>query len=158
MLTTYDIRQILDGREFKMKFKTRVVCGRNELPINVGPRPAVFIVNTLPTYDPRIGHWICVIFVDSSLGNKVLFFDPFGRSLDNYHVDVVTFIQYNSFHIDSIARYPVQRSGSTACGEYCLYFILKVIKGVGVNKAVERMYTISEKYMLMEMHKMLRKQ
>ncbi len=144
MLSSVQIRLLLGKKYFRKHIPLRVVCGRNELPRFVGRRPAVFIINTLPSFDPNIGHWICCLFKNSTLGNEVLYFDPLGKHYDWYHSDIANFIRFNSLKITVCASYPVQSIASTSCGWYCLYFLVGLIKRVSISLLMEKMHAISE--------------
>ena len=155
MLSSVQLRMLLEKKIFRRYFHLRVVCGRDELPRQVGLRPAVFIVNTLPTYDLRVGHWICCVFKNSIVGNEVLFFDSLGRHYNYYHEDIVNFLRSNSFKITVCARYAVQSLSSNMCGWYCLYFLVGFIKRVGITYIMQRLLETSEDrmvYILKAMH------
>ncbi len=148
MLSSRQIRGLLGKKYFRRYIQQRVVCGYNELPFHVGLRPAVFIINTLPSYDPNVGHWICCFFKNSVLGNEVLFFDPLGKHYDVYHPDIGRFIRFNSVKITVCAVYPVQSISSTSCGWYCLYFVVGVIKRVSISLLIEKMHEMGEMRMI----------
>ncbi len=148
MLSSVQIRQLLEKKYFRKHIYQRVVCGRNELSRFVGLRPSVFIINTLPSFDPNVGHWICCFFKDSIYGNEVLYFDPLGKHYDYYHSDIGKFIRLNAVKITVCARYPVQHVSSTSCGWYCLYFLVGVLKRVSLSLLMEKMHEISELRMI----------
>ena len=119
MLSSNQIRSLLEKRTYQRHFPVRVVCGRNELSRCIGRRPAVYIINTLASFDPRVGHWICCVFKDSMQGNEVTYFDPLGSHYSSYHPDISMFIENNSFYVNVCARFPIQSCESVSCGWYC---------------------------------------
>ena len=158
MLTSVDLREILESKDFRHYFNTRVVCGRDELPLIVGRRPAVYIINTLPTYDVRVGHWLCCVFPDSVAGNSVIFFDSLGKRISNYHREIEYFIKSNSFIVKYCVNFRIQSLYSSRCGEYCVYFLMKIISRMNYSLLVDRMINISENRLVEEIRKFLRKQ
>ena len=68
-----ELRGTLERFPWRSYFKTRIVCAWNELPLTVGLRPALFIVNTMHSHEKGIGHWICLLFPIFTKQNNLLF-------------------------------------------------------------------------------------
>ncbi len=152
MLYSSEIRQILEQKQFREKYVTRIVCGCNELPLVVGYRPAVYIINTIPTFTSSIGHWIMCIFGISLNGRRTLFFDPLGHHYSMYDNKIGSFMEHNSDRITISLSYPVQSDQSIMCGEYCLFFLAMLVKGIQVCYIVEKLKSISENRMLEQLN------
>jgi len=114
-LSTSDIYKLLSKDEYAKKdFK-------NVLPYDcLPPRPqypSSYVINTDPAGE-KGEHWLALYY---DKNGECTFFDSFGKSpeyfgLDKYIKRTSTRFEYNNRQIQSLF--------STACGYYCIYFIL----------------------------------
>ena len=147
-----EIRYLMDESTWKDYFNTRIVCAWNELPPDVLYRPALYIVNTLHSMDSGIGHWLCLVFPDVSMGNTGLFFDSLGKCISYYPPRIKRFFQRNCSNFIQTVTIPIQQHFSIRCGEFCLYFAGMLAKGVHINHILNHLYVIHEWEMMDELN------
>lgn len=79
-----------------------------------------FIVNT-HTYRGPGQHWVVFYFNEQKNG---FFFDSFGDSpARNGHVEWGDYLQKQSSDFWSYNKHPLQKFGTSTCGQYCLLFL-----------------------------------
>ncbi len=131
---------------------TCIVCASNELPRHaVQRRPAVYIVNTQPNYQPG-AHWVLIYLPSRNSPEKSrapYFFDPLGYPPSEYRQRFIPFLRRNN--IPSQYYYfnhvKIQRDNSTACGLYCLFFLKNILQKdtyTNTDGIIEFMLTVGE--------------
>jgi hypothetical protein len=114
-MNTQEIRHALVGNYLTAKI-ARGVFARDQVPAQLGPYPAAFIVNTDVVKEPGT-HWVAVY---QGKEDEVEFFDSFGRTLSHYKLD---FLAANKRLV--LQNDVCQSALSTVCGQYCLFFLLR---------------------------------
>lgn len=88
----------------------------NNLPLVIPTTKINYIINLDPSYQPG-SHWVSV-YIDSN--RRAIYFDSFGRPPPP---EILSFMQRSvSFYQISKSKY--QGDDSSACGYYCLLFVL----------------------------------
>ena len=118
-MNTQELRQALSVNPVTAKC-ARGVFARDQVPENVAPYPAAFVVNTDVAKDPGL-HWVGVYQLSH---DEVEFFDSFGRSLKSYKMQFLA-AGKKLVHQNDIC----QSALSTVCGQYCLFFLLRRASG-----------------------------
>lgn len=110
MLTTTEIQLILHGKK-----NFGGVYPINQLPLIIR-KPSNFIVNLDPSYKGG-SHWVAIYFGK----NYAIYFDSFGRCPPEN--EILTFIKRNCKRYD-FSKIKYQGNDSTACGYFCVLFVL----------------------------------
>ena len=105
----------------------------DRLPKSIKRFPSALIANVDPHNKPG-SHWVAMYFDEKGHAN---FFDSFGRHPSMCSLDFKTFLDkhacYWSFNTRSL-----QSHWSAVCGQYCLYFLLFLIRGNSMSSIVSR--------------------
>lgn len=92
----------------------------------VPPHQNAFILNT--DYQTGPGeHWVAVYFAPYS--RVAEFFDPLGRSVKDYDPRLMAFLRRNKEYTLENAPQRCQSVYGEACGQFCLYYLLKRSRG-----------------------------
>ena len=111
-----EIRDILMRDVRFHRLKTKVVCSKDEIFGLQIYRPGIVVVNSLPSSETIGGHWICLYFPNAS--ELVYYFDPLGNHMYNYGIQLTN-------PVITVTDRAVQKT--PICGEWCLYFVAKML-------------------------------
>ena len=92
----------------------------DRLPV-ISTKPACFIANIDPSNKPG-QHWVSMFF-----DKETEYFDSYGLEPEG------SFATYKPAVIN---RYCLQDIGSTVCGEYCIYYLAKRVRGLSLERVV----------------------
>jgi hypothetical protein len=107
------------------------VFAKDQFPATTtGALPRCYIVNSEPSSSPG-AHWLAMWFPHGS--DKAEFFDSYGRAPDP------AFAAMMRSHGHSTFRYNTTRlqGVSTACGQYCLMYLLCRSRGISLDDFVD---------------------
>lgn len=108
------------------------VIPSNKLPQNV--RNKFYVINTDPSYMPG-KHWVAVY-----TAKVPEFYDSLGRPPSFYNKDFEYFlINHGPNYIYNSQR--IQSYGSSVCGVYCIYYVLKRSMGYSIKEIVQEFST-----------------
>lgn len=111
MLTTLDIIKLLSAKkDFNGVFPIDCLPVACNIPISV-------IVNLDPHYKDG-SHWVAIIINKNRQGH---YFDSFGRPPTG---NILTFLERNATRGYVYNKIKYQGNSSTACGYFCIFFIL----------------------------------
>ena len=123
-----------------------MVCARDELPHLVSSKkPGVVIANTNRVTDDGVGHWVCFYF--AFRGDVMYFFDPLGMRPNEYCEELDRFAKRNAATVVVFSSIRIQKRRSIRCGEYCLYFLAKMLEGTKPHSIFSSMMRKSESYL-----------
>ena len=150
------IRNFLRKDPRCLMYKTTVVCGRNELPLQIPlARPCLYMVNSLETSESGIGHWTCFVFPDPEEGNKCIFFDPLGKAPIEYGTEFYEFHRIGGcLSVRANAGVRLQERFSIKCGEYCIYFASRYIEFRDCNTVLLDMIQTNESQLLAKLEQL----
>lgn len=129
-MNTSEITKILSGHRLT-KRSFNGVFSLDMIPKYVQKKPASYVINTDPSYQPGT-HWIAIYF---PVRGPAEFFDSFGRAPFNKRF--IKFMKDNSYRY-IYNRREMQNSLSLLCGNYCCLYILDRCRGRSMNYFVNR--------------------
>ena len=90
---------------------------------------SAYVINT-DRHDKPGSHWVVVYFSGT---NRCEFFDTFSRPPSAFVPEIATFIRNNS---DSVIynKRVLQNLASSACGYYCVHFVIGKARGYTLHK------------------------
>lgn len=97
------------------------VFASDELP-HIDKYPVCFIANTHASEKPG-EHWIAMFFN----GTDVEYFDSYGMKPRT---------EFKIYNPNVVNKYCLQNIDSVVCGEYCIFYLHKRIRGVSLDKLV----------------------
>lgn len=113
--------------------------------INKIPSPSFAIVNT-----DELGssgkHWVAVYLND----NLCEFFDSMGQSPLDYHSTWYNFLLNKSksfIHNEE----KIQPTGSSTCGEFCIFYTIMRSNGISFQKIIEILKTLDVQYYISQL-------
>lgn len=126
-LNTMDLYRCINEDDFA-RASFLGVFPRDRIP-SIYRFPCSFIINTQPSYRPG-EHWLAIHY-DSK--RNCAFFDSYGLPPSFYSLE--NFIKTTSFAFSTNTR-QLQDFDSSACGYYCIYFILLMSREFNLNDIV----------------------
>ncbi len=121
-----EIRNLLGRDRRFFSLKSRWVCAKDQLFDAIIAKPGMAIVNSLPSCKLQGGHWTCLYFLEETC----YFFDPLGKNLEDYGREMLDFAYANSSQVISVAETRIQSLEKGLCGEWCLFFAIKMSRGM----------------------------
>lgn len=109
------------------------VLPADRVPDRIPGRPIGYIVNTDPSTLPG-RHWVAFHFPADSK-QPAIFWDSYGRGPNSYNASFTDFLNKNSEQWTYNKR-TLQGAYSTVCGQYCVYFLLKMARHVPLSNIV----------------------
>ena len=95
-------------------------------------RPLFYIVNSRPARSEG-EHWLLIYLPEEGLKE---FFDPLGRSPEYYSKYFKEFLERKHSQYLCSNR-PVQPPGSDTCGDFCLYYAARRVRGESMLDIIE---------------------
>ena len=118
-MNTYEIQKTV-SRDKCLNKCFLGVFPSDKLP-TIYTKPACFIANTDPSNEPG-QHWVA------------MFFDRYVEYFDSYGLEPPEpFARYNP---EILNTYCLQNIGSVVCGEYCIYYLHKRMRGAPLQTIV----------------------
>ncbi len=108
------------------------VCASDELPNTVMHKPKVYIVNTAPGNQPG-EHWVTLYFPVEA---PVEYFDPLGYPPMRSSIQKMIRRNLGQNSRCLYNQVPVQGPGSTACGQFCIFYAIHRCEGKTMNEIV----------------------